>query len=421
MDEPTTPISVPRPSGDSSVDYRQLAVVCVASFVVWAGFGAILPYLPVFLQEEAHASLGLIGIIAAAYYLGTFTFSSPMGALSDRIGRKPVLVLGVCLYAVASLLFITTTQAAWFVLFRLLEGIGVAAVMPASQAFIADITTATTRSRAYGWLTTAQFGGLVAGPALALPLYSLGGGQGKWAFYTIFLFGSIGAALTAVALLLAIREPEHARRRRLDGAERPPYQQLVTRPVGAFLVVAATGSFAVGTWEVLWSLWLRHLGASMTFVGLTWMAFSLPMILAVVGGHLADRYSRFALMYSGLTVAAITWVIYGITHNLTVFLVFSVIEGLSMAWSYPARQAFLVQVSPRRWLGAVQGLESSSTQLAALVGTLLSPVLYGFISGYTIAVAGVVALLGLAATAPTLSGEWRRIESRGYARGSKGQ
>lgn len=222
MDEPTTPISVPRPSGDSSVDYRQLAVVCVASFVVWAGFGAILPYLPVFLQEEAHASLGLIGIIAAAYYLGTFAFSSPMGALSDRIGRKPVLVLGVCLYAVASLLFITTTQAAWFVLFRLLEGIGVAAVMPASQAFIADITTATTRSRAYGWLTTAQFGGLVAGPALALPLYSLGGGQGKWAFYTIFLFGSIGAALTAVALLLAIREPEHARRRRLDGAERPP-------------------------------------------------------------------------------------------------------------------------------------------------------------------------------------------------------
>lgn len=126
-------------------------------------------------------------------------------------------------------------------------------------------------------------------------------------------------------------------------------------------------------------------------------------------------------MYSGLTVAAITWVIYGITRNLTVFLVFSVIEGLSMAWSYPARQAFLVQVSPRRWLGAVQGLESSSTQLAALVGTLLSPVLYGFISGYTIAVAGVVALLGLAATAPTLSGEWRRIESRGYARGSKGQ
>ena len=49
-------------------------------------------------------------------------------------------------------------------------------------------------------MTTAQFGGLVAGPVLAWPLYSLGGGQGTWAFYTIFLFGSALSLLTAIAL-----------------------------------------------------------------------------------------------------------------------------------------------------------------------------------------------------------------------------
>lgn len=409
MDRPSTSDSALTRAADPPPDYRQLVVVCVASFVVWAGFGAILPYLPVFLQEEAHASVGLIGIIAAAYYVGTFAFSSPMGALSDRIGRKPVLVLGVGLYASASLLFITTTQPGWFVLFRLLEGIGAAAVMPAGKAFIADITTEATRSQAYGWLTTAQFGGLASGPALALPLYSLGGGHGRWAFYAIFLFGSVAAAITAVALLLTIREPDHARRRRLDGAERPPYRSLVTRPVAAFLIVAATMGFATGVWEVLWSLWLRHLGASMSFVGLTWIAFSLPMLLAFAGGHLADRHSRFLLMYSGLAVSSMAWVVYGITRNLTVFLVFCVIEGLAVAWSYPAQQAFLVQVSPRRWLGAIQGLESSSMQLAALVSTLLSPLLYQVISGYTIAVGGAVALVGLVVTAPTLAREWRRL------------
>ena len=410
MDRTSPPNSAPARDADPAPDKRQLLVVCIASFVVWAGFGAILPYLPVFLQEEAHASVGLIGIIAAAYYVGTFVFSSPMGALSDRIGRKPVLVLGVGLYATASLLFITTTEAGWFVLFRLLEGIGAAAVMPAGKAFIADITTEATRSRAYGWLTTAQFGGLASGPALAVPLYALGGGQGRWAFYAIFLFGSAAAAITAVALLFTIREPRQARRRRLDGAERPPYRSLVTRPVAAFLIVAATTGFALGMWEVLWSLWLRSLGATMTFVGLTWIAFSLPMLLAFAGGHLADRHSRFLLMYSGLTVSAVAWIVYGITRNLTVFLVFCVIEGLAVAWSYPAQQAFLVQVSPRRWLGAVQGLETSSTQLAALVGTLLSPLLYRFISGYTIAVGGVVALIGLVVTAPTLAREWKRLQ-----------
>ncbi len=148
----------------------------------------------------------------------------------------------------------------------------------------------------------------------------------------------------------------------------------------------------------------------MNFVGLTWIAFSLPMLLAFAGGRLADRHSRFLLMYSGLAVSSLAWIVYGITRNLMVFLVFCVIEGLAVAWSYPAQQAFLVQVSPRRWLGTIQGLESSSMQLAALMGTLLSPLLYHVISGYTIAVGGVVSLIGLVVTAPTLAREWKRLQ-----------
>ena len=114
----------------------------------------------------------------------------------------------------AQLLFISTTHPAWFIFFRLLEGVGAAAVTPAGQALVADLSAEKDRSRAYGWLTTAQFGGLVAGPVLAWPLYSLGGGQGTWAFYTIFLFGSALSLLTAVVLAIVVKEPEHARRRR---------------------------------------------------------------------------------------------------------------------------------------------------------------------------------------------------------------
>ena len=58
----------------------QLGVICTASFVVWSVFGAILPYLPVFLQEQAHASLWLIGVVAAFYYVGTLIFFAPLGA-----------------------------------------------------------------------------------------------------------------------------------------------------------------------------------------------------------------------------------------------------------------------------------------------------------------------------------------------------
>jgi MFS family permease len=397
--------------GPDQTQWFQLGVISAASFAVWSGFGAILPYLPVFLQEQAHASVWLIGVVAASYYVGTFVFSAPLGRLSDSIGRKPVIVAGVALYAVATLLFVSTTNPGWFILFRLLEGMGAAAVTPAGQALVADLATERTRSRAYGWLTTAQFGGLVAGPVLAWPLYSLGGGKGVWAFNTIFLFGSALSAVTAVVLVFAVKEPESARRRRAVKVKRPPYRRLVTRPVLAFLVVAATGHFAMGVFEVLWSLWLRHLGASVRYIGLTWIAFSVPMLLAWAGGYLADRYNRWVLMFSGYTVSAFAWIVYGSTRNLTLFLVVNIVEGLAIAWSYPAKQGFLVQVVPSRWLGSVQGLEQTFVQIAALVGTLLAPVLYSHLSGYVISLAGVVSLLGLLYGAPVLYKEWDRLSA----------
>ena len=79
------------------------------------------------------------------------------------------------------------------------------------------------------------------------------------------------------------------------------------------------------------------------------------------------------------------------TRNLTVFILFNVLEGIAVAISMPAKQAFLVQCSPRRWLGTVQGMEQTSMQLAAWIGTLTAPLLFTWISGYAIGVGGFLA------------------------------
>ncbi len=395
-------------------DWSQLALICFASFIVWSGFGAILPYLPVFLHEQAHAPIWMIGVIASMYYAGTFLFSSPLGRLSDRIGRKPVVVSGMFIFSLATFLFVTTTNAWWFLLFRLCEGIGAASVGPAGSAFIADISSEETRGRAYGLLTSAQFGGLVAGPALAIGLNTLGGG-GKSGFYAIFLAGSAMTLAMGVLLAALLREPAQVTARRKEVVARPSYRSLATPAIVAFLVIAATSNFAMGGWEVLWSLWLRHLGASMAFVSATWMAFSIPMLFSFAGGVLAEKGNRFRLMFAGYTFSACSWVVYGFTRNLTVFLLFNALEGVAVALSMPAKQAFLIQSSPRRWLGTVQGMEQSSAQLAAWVGTLTAPLLFTWISGYAIGVGGFLALGGLAVAAPILGQAWKRIRAEGEA------
>ncbi len=394
--------------------WLQLGVVSAAEFVVWTGFGAIMPFLPIFLRDEAHSSLFMIGLISAMFYLGTLLFSSPFGWLSDMIGRKPVMIGGVTLFAVAMLLFTTTMNPWWFVVFRLLEGVGTAAVAPAAMAFVADVTTDSNRSKSYGILMSAQFGGLIVGPAIgAIALRFLG--DGTSGFHAIFYFGAILAALTAVALVAFIREPaqlqERRRARRGAKAEKPPYGQILTPAILAFLLVGFTSHFAMGAFEVVWSLYLRDLGASNTYISATWIAFSVPMLFAFLGGIVADRYSRFILMFTGYTISAAAWVIYGTTTSLVVFILVNVIEGFAIAFSYPAKQAFLVQVSPKRFVGTVTGLETTSMQLAGLIGTLAAPVMYGWMSGYVMAFGGVVNFIGLAIAAPILARAWRRVRA----------
>jgi MFS family permease len=380
---------------------NQLALICLTDFLVWLGSGAIYPYLPVFLREDAGASLGTIGLVAGAYYVAVLAFSVPAGRLSDRVGRKPMLVAGTALYAVSMLLFTLTKDPWLFVLFRAIEGLGAAAVVPAAQAFVAEISDEKHRSRAYGWLTSAQYAGLIIGPAAAWALLSLENG-GDYGFYAIFVFGAAITAAAAVTLAVYVREPERLGGSPRSAPSRPPLRALLSRPIAAIILIVATAEFAMGGFEVVWSIYLRDLGASLAVVGLTWVLFSAPLLLSFLGGRLADRHSRLALMVAGFSVQAVCWLLVPILHDPAVFLFLLPVDGLAFAFAFPAKQAFLVQVSPRRWLGTVQGMEQTGMQFAALIGTVAAPLLYAWLGAGVFAVAGVVGLGGLLVGTPVL-------------------
>ena len=302
-----------------------------ATSSVVGGRGCDLPpYLPVFLQQEAGASLWWIGVIAGAYFVGVFAVSPAAGRLSDRVGRKPLLVGGTLVYAVSTLLFITTTEPALFVLFRLLEGVGVALIVPAGQAFIAEITTDRNRSQAYGWWTTAQFGGLLVGPALAWPLYEARRRPGALGFL-YHLPRGIGAVAPGRRRAGTVRPRAGARGTSAAAPGDPPLPCAPSSasPILAILLVVATAEFAMGAWEVVWSLWLVSLGHSFAFIGLTWIAFSAPMLLAFAGGRLADRYSRYLLMIAGFTVQALMWFVFALNDNPAVYIGAGVMGGLA--------------------------------------------------------------------------------------------
>src|SRR5665647_2675022 len=104
---------------------------------------------------------------------------------------------------------------------------------------------------------------------------------------------------------------------RLQTTSKAPIRAILTPAIIAFVIIAFTSHYAMGAFDVVWSLWLEHLGASMTFIGLTWIAFSVPMLLSFVGGIVADRYSRYWLFVGGYTLSAFAWIFYGVTTNMT--------------------------------------------------------------------------------------------------------
>ena len=396
----------------TKTSWVHLGVICASELIIWTGFSAILPYLPIFLQEEGHSSVVMIGFIAASFYVGTLLFSSPFGWLSDLVGRKPLMVSSMALLAVASFLFTRTVDPRWFLLFRLLEGIAGAA-SGVMFAFVADISAPAQRSQALGLMMSSEFGGAIAGPALGAALYHAGG-EGRPGFYAIFYFGAALAAVAALIMAVVLREPAATGQRRAARTHRetrPSYREVLSRAIGGFLITGLTTEFAFGGFEVIWSLWLVRLGASMSTISVIWIAMSVPMLLSFFGGVLADRYNRFIPMFAGGIIASLGFVIYGLARGITLYIVVGVIQGIAYALFFPAREGFLVQVTPPKWVGTVQGLDSTSHWLGGLIGTLLVPILYDLISGYVFVVCGLIGLVGLAVAGPLLRRESRRQAS----------
>ena len=188
-----------------------IGILWFTIFLDLLGFGIIIPNLPVITKDYAEkADWGLspdvwVGIVIMAFSLMQLLFSPLVGNLSDRIGRRPVLLVTILLTATGSLLFGISGGLAMLILSRVVSGLG-SANIPTAQAYIADITSPEERASKMG-LIGAAFGlGFVFGPALGAGLVFLAEYYG---WNTILVIGVFSAGLSVLNFFLALwRLPE---------------------------------------------------------------------------------------------------------------------------------------------------------------------------------------------------------------------
>lgn len=152
---------------------KHLFVLLACLFVVMIGFGITLPVLPFYVERLAldagapQQSIVLhVTLLTGVYALMQFIFAPLWGRWSDRIGRRPLILIGIAGYAVSMVLFGLATSLWLLYAARVLGGILSSATLPVSAAYIADTTTDKERGRGMAWLGTAVSLGVVVGPAL---------------------------------------------------------------------------------------------------------------------------------------------------------------------------------------------------------------------------------------------------------------
>lgn len=272
------------------------ALVTFATFTDLVAYSIAVPVLPD-LSRQIGASATVIGLLFSSFGLSLLVVSIPMGAVSDRVGRKLPLVLGLVALAASTVLFAFADDLSWLFAARLVQGAADAVTWVVGFALIADLYTPAERGRVMGLVMAGANFGLMIGPSLGGWLYESGGV--KLPFLTAAALSSAGA-LGFLWLRLpsthAVREPV-------------PLRFVVSVPAvaacaAAVIVAAATLSML----EPVVSLWLAlQIDLNPTRIGLVFgIAAVVSTALHPVYGRLADRWGGRQLTMIGLVAMAST-------------------------------------------------------------------------------------------------------------------
>src|SRR5688572_3302769 len=182
-----------------------LLPLLVAEFVVWLGFGGLLPILPLYFTAQG-VDLATLGVVIAAWPAARLVSEPIFGWLADRTERVPLMVIGLVATGVFGALPLVLTGPVAFVLLRAGAGLGAAIYDPAARGFLTDATPPDRRGEAFGLYGAAQMGGLLLGPTIG----AFGAAQfGGIAF--VFVFSAIAAVVAAVGIALRVREERYER------------------------------------------------------------------------------------------------------------------------------------------------------------------------------------------------------------------
>jgi DHA1 family tetracycline resistance protein-like MFS transporter len=398
-----------------------MPILFLIVFIDLIGFGIIIPLLP-FYAEYFQASPEMVGLMMATYSFTQFLAAPFWGRLSDRIGRRPVLLVSLA-GASASYVWLGFSESLWMLFAARAVGGAMAGNISAAFAYVADITTRENRAKGMGMIGAAFGLGFIAGPAIG---GILAGSDPVNADFQSPAFAA--AALSAAALLLAFGTLKESLsveiRQRL--AQQPPQKRLsmfreaIKRPhLGLLLTLTFLSTFVFAGLESTFAMWSRRQfgwgpeqnGYLFAFVGLL-----SALIQGGLIGRLARKFGEAGLIIQGALALAIGIAMIPFSSSVVMLVIAMSIAGYGFSVISPALNSLISLQAGDDEMGGIMGVTRSASTMARFIGPAWAGFLFGtlgrdwpYFGGALVMV--IVLILG-AKTLKTLSDSKKIQETR---------
>ena len=373
-------------SPPKSLFTRAFGILSAATLAYFVADGLTLPTAPRFAAGPLGADSVAVGLSIGAFSVTALLLRPWTGQLSDRYGRRPMMLVGASLLAAALLLHVASFALPIFVAARLLMGAAEAFMFVAAFAAAADLAPDDRQGEALSIFSLALYLGIGIGPPIGEGILA------AWGYNAVWL---TAAGIAVVAGLLALAVPDT---RSIETGERRPSRLL--HPKGILPgVILLSGAWGMAGYFAFVSLYALHLGLDGAAPFLSAYA-AVVIVLRVVGAKLPDRMGARRLSTAALLVGAAGLVTIGLWQEPTGLMGGTILFAIGVAWSFPALSLLVISSVPASERGAALGTYTAFLDVAFGIGPVAAGVVvahwgYGpsFLVSAGVAVAGAVILL----------------------------
>jgi DHA1 family multidrug resistance protein-like MFS transporter len=372
---------------------KQILILAFTLVVVTLGFGLVMPIIP-FYMELFGAGGTELGLLVASYAVMRLIFGPIWGSLSDRVGRKPILMIGVLGYGITMIGFGLATQLWMMFAARILAGVLSSATAPTTMAYIGDSTSEEDRGGGMGMLGAAGGLGAIFGPAV-------GGLLAERSLSLPFFVAAGMSFLALILIFLLLPESLPQRDRSPRAAEQPIFDlrawwQALFSPIGSLLVLTflVTGGLMI-FYGILGLYALERFGYGTSEVG---VIFTVLGLVSAVGqgllvGPFTKRFGDPMVIKAGFLLSAVTLLTMMLASQYVPLLVTIGLFSLANALLIPAITSL---TSKRATLeqGVTMGLSNSFVSLGRIFGPTLGGFVFDLHWGLPFVCASFVMLIG---------------------------